>query len=429
MLQRQYVCSERAHFMCPNMSFGILITLEAEYDIEKINLCCRKMSEAHPFLRSVIKYDEDNIRIYYDILDQSMIEINVRDSDKDLHNDLSILTTEWDIMKNGLLKLFVFPAQNGMKILFAAHHLLGDGKCILSLASEFAELYTTGTEPVYAAERLISKLDDLPPKSGLSGISRYIVRSANKKWQKENASVKYHEYLRFSEMFSKQNPVSYELVTVNPQNFQSIKNHCKENSITINDLLMARLYIAADINKIIIAADIRNKLSFYQQGAYGNYATALGIVSKSKCSDEIKKAKEIHNLVTTSINSNRKLMQVLSCYIEMDDGLIDAAAISALGGFDSKAGKFVGQNMFGFLKRESVSITNLGRINNENIKEAIFIPPSSPAARQTIGVLTVNNKMQLCSSYYNKLISSDKVKKILNAMASSQTTEQSKSAL
>ena len=418
MLQRQYICCERAHFMCPNMSFGILITLDAECDIEKIKTCCRKMSEAHPFLRSVMSYDDDNVRVYYNISDHSMIEINVRDSEKNLNDALSVLTTEWDIMKNGLLKLFVFPAENGMKILFAAHHLLGDGKCILSLCVEFADLYTAGIEPVYVAERLISKPDDLPPKSELSGISRYIVRSANKKWRKENTSVKYNDYLSFSEIFSKQNPVSYEHVTVDPETFQSIKNCCKENNITINDLLMARLYIAAKINKIIIAADIRNKLSFYQQGAYGNYATALGIVSKSRCSDEIKKAKEIHNLVSSSINNNRKLMQVLSCYIEMDEGLIDAAAISALGGYDSKAGKFVGQNMFGFLKRESISITNLGIINNENIKEAIFIPPSSPAARQTVGILTLNNKMQLCSSYYNKLTSTDKLKKILNAMAS-----------
>ena len=96
----------------------------------------------------------------------------------------------------------------------------------------------------------------------------------------------------------------------------------------------------------------------------------------------------------------RKLMLILSCYLTMDQTLIDAAAIAALGNFESKAAKFVGSNMFGFSKRDGYSITNLGAIDNPHIKEAVFLPPASPATRKTIGVLTVNGRMQLCSCTY-----------------------------
>ena len=91
-------------------------------------------------------------------------------------------------------------------------------------------------------------------------------------------------------------------------------------------------------------------------------------------------------------------MLVLACYFEMEPTLLDAAAISALGGFESKAGMFVGGAMFGFHQPKSYSITNLGKIENENVKSIMFIPPASPAAKLTLGVVTLNGVMKACSS-------------------------------
>lgn len=91
-------------------------------------------------------------------------------------------------------------------------------------------------------------------------------------------------------------------------------------------------------------------------------------------------------------------MLVLACYFEMSPTLLDAAAISALGGFDSKAGRFVGGGMFGFSQPKSYSITNLGKVSNNNIKSLMFIPPASPAAKMTLGVVTLNGEMRACSS-------------------------------
>ena len=91
-------------------------------------------------------------------------------------------------------------------------------------------------------------------------------------------------------------------------------------------------------------------------------------------------------------------MLVLACYFDMTPTLLDAAAISALGGFDSKAGRFVGGGMFGFSQPKSYSITNLGKVDNNNIKSLMFIPPASPATKLTLGVVTLNGTMRACSS-------------------------------
>ena len=57
---------------------------------------------------------------------------------------------------------------------------------------------------------------------------------------------------------------------------------CKTNGFSMNDLLMAHMYVQTGTEKIIIAADIRNMLSKYKKGALGNYSTAMGIYCKSK---------------------------------------------------------------------------------------------------------------------------------------------------
>lgn len=124
----------------------------------------------------------------------------------------------------------------------------------------------------------------------------------------------------------------------------------------------------------------------------------MGIVCKSKTTDVVEKAKEVHKLVQKHLSKTSALMLVLACYFEMSPTLLDAAAISALGGFESKAGKFVGGGMFGFGHSGSYSITNLGKIENEHIKSIMFIPPASPAEKMTLGVVTLNGTMRGCTS-------------------------------
>ena len=66
--------------------------------------------------------------------------------------------------------------------------------------------------------------------------------------------------------------------------------------------------------------------------------------------------------------------------------------------FQSRAGAFGGGNMFGYKLRNGYSITNLGRIENDAVGEAMFIPKASPAMKKTLGALTVNGQMVLCVS-------------------------------
>lgn len=398
-MERQYLVTERAHFMCPNMHFGILVEIKKEYNKQKVLDTLNIQANAHPFLRSTIRYEDTTNKLYYDIHDTSMTEFTELNSKNELWNIMKSLSKkEWNPFLNGLLKVYSFTDTEKMTILFMAHHLLGDGRCILNIASEFADYYTDKMIPTYVEEHLIQSIDDLPDKSDLSYISKLLIRNANSKWKKEGRPVDYQLYSDFVKKYGELHNIEYKEHMITNDTYQEMVKSCKENNISVNDLLMAHMYNKFGITKMIIAVDIRNKLSCYRQGALGNYATAVSIISKPKTSDIYKKAKEIHQLVKKKVGNNRQLMLVLSCYLYMDPGLLDAAAISALKGFDSNAGTFVGAGMFGMAKPESYSLTNLGKIKNDNMISAMFIPPVSPAAKMTVGVVTVNDTMRICTS-------------------------------
>ncbi len=398
-MKKQYILSERAHFMCPNMHFGMVMKIDKEYDKQSVDETLLRMAEAHPFLKSVIACEDGTDKLYYKITDCSQISVIVRADSSLLWSDYKeISKQDWNVFENGLLKVFIYPKKQGMTLLFVAHHLLVDGRGLLEIAQEFADDYVGKVIPAYIEEALIESMDDLPPKSSLSGISKMLVKQANKQWAKENQKVSYEQYKDFVEEYGKSHPIEYKTYEVEAATVEQMAELCKENGFSMNDLLMAKMYIQTGVEKIIIAADIREHFSHYAKGALGNYSTAMGIVCKSGTTDVVKKAKEVHKAVQKHMKNNRALMLVLGCYFEMSPALLDAAAISALGGFDSKAGRFVGGGMFGLSQPKSYSITNLGKVDNNNIKSLMFIPPASPAAKLTLGVVTLNGEMRACSS-------------------------------
>lgn len=395
----QYLTTERAHFMCPNMHFAILMELEKPYNTEKVTQTLHRMADAHPFLKSLIAYETGTDKLYYKVTQTSQIGMTIKEDLSSLWSDYAKLSEyDWNVFENGLLKVYIYPQAQGMALLFIAHHLLTDGRGLLDLAQEFANDYVGAIAPVYVEEALLESIEDLPKGSRLSGISKLLVKQTNKQWAKENHTVSYEQYRDFVEKYSKKHPVKYETHEVDEATVAQMVQLCKGNGFSMNDLLMAYMYVKTGTEKIIIAADIRNVISKYNKGALGNYSTAMGIHCKSKTTDVVEKAKEVHRLVQKHLKNNRALMLVLACYFEMAPTLLDSAAISALGGFESKAGKFVGGSMFGFGQPKSYSITNLGKVENDNIKSIMFIPPASPAAKLTLGVVTLNGTMKACSS-------------------------------
>ncbi|MCR4690539.1 MAG: hypothetical protein K5739_04270 [Lachnospiraceae bacterium] len=397
MSERKYLYTERAHYMCPNMHFGIVAEIEAEFDAKRIIESIDVLKSAHPLMRSLIAEEKGSSMIYYEEQSELEIPVTIKKADDNWQTDYEAVSSAgWNVQKDALLRVFAYPSESGTRVLFITHHLLCDGRGLLQLVQEFADHYANGALPQPIDEKLMESLDDLPGGSGLGFISKVLIKDANKKWRKEGHKVSYEEYLRFERDHDSKQDIKREIKKIDEEKLDSLLNLCRENGVSLNDYLVAKMMIDEGTDKVVIASDIRNKIKNYKEGALGNYATAFSVVVK-KNFEIMELAKAVDHEVKRILSKPNKEMLVLSCYFYMDPELLDAVAISTLGSFESKAGRFVGSRMFGYEKRAGHCITNLGRVESNVISEAIFIPPASPANSKAWGVLTINRKMRICS--------------------------------
>ena len=398
MADRKYLYTERAHYMCPNMHFGIMAEIGTEFDADGIFRSIDVLRSAHPLMRSLIAEEQGGSGIYYEEHPELEIPVTLREADEDWQTDYdSVSSAGWNVQKEALLKVFAYPSGSGTRVLFITHHLLCDGRGLLQLVKEFADHYSNGAIPRSVDEKLMESLDDLPGGSDLRFISRMLIKDSNAKWRKEGHKVSYDEYLKFERDHDSKQVIKREIKNVDGEELDALLGLCRENGVSLNDYLIARMMTDEGTDKVVIASDIRNKIRNYKNGALGNYATAFGVVVKKRSPEIMELARSVDHEVRSIMSKPDREMLVLSCYFNMDPELLDAVAISTLGSFDSKAGRFVGSRMFGFEKRDGHCITNLGRAESSVIREGVFIPPASPANRKAWGVLTINDKMRICS--------------------------------
>ena len=401
----QYLFTERAHLMCPHMCFGIAAAVSRPYDENRVKGTIDRLAAAHPFLTSLLGYEEKRNAYFYNVTGQSKVELFVKntvisgiDAPEIPETYQEFSGRDWDLFREGMLKIAVWPMESGTCFLLVFHHLLADGRGALMLTEELADSYVSDLEPEASAERLITSADDFPENSDLPAVSRLLVRRANAAWAKEHHLVSSEEYHRFADEFLKNDPVTYSFVQYRQEELDAVRQACHENRVSVNDWLLAKMMKEEEARKIIMACDLRSRLPFYRKGALGNYSTAFSVALKKKPDELWALAKAVHTKVRQIMDRPSDLYLVLQCYAALDPGLLDAALISCRGNYPSKAGRFIGGMFFGFKKPVGHSVTNLGRIESGSIKAAFFIPPASPAMKKTQGVLTVNGIMTVCTA-------------------------------
>ena len=399
----QRIYTERAHLMCPAMFFGIVIAIDSIFDKDRVLSAADDLSKAHPFLQSVLGHDD--VGYYYNITNISKIQIIFRDDAVSgiddpilLREYNSVTKNEWDLRTDGMLKILTFHYGDKTIFLFVFHHLLADGRGALGLAEEFAKCYKFGAVPDHVEEMLISSKKDMPANSTLPFVSKLLVKRANKQWKRENHTLTYEEYLELANKYYGSDKIARNIKLESTDAYKEMVEACHQHNVSINDYLMAQMYIKDKTDKIIIAYDLRKRLSCYKQGALGNYSTAFSVEYKNKTSDVWKAARDVHDIIKKKADDPKSLYLVLQCYADLEGELLDASFAAARCGYESKAAGFIGTMFFGFAESKGYSITNLGKFDSRNIEEAVFIPPASPAIKKTLGVLTVNGKMYISSA-------------------------------
>lgn len=386
--------------------------MKQTFDENRLQKSVKQLSVIHPFLSCFIK--EESGHLWYELTKEAQVKITICSGESDYLSDYQkALSYHWNIYEEGLLKVFVYPKREGFELMLVIHHLLCDGRASMQLLEDLVQIYSGYELSEIREPQLISSIKDLPNGSDLTGIPLWYVKHLNEQWRKEQKCVSYQEYQTFLSSYTLKHPIGLACSTVNEEKLKNIVMKCRKNNVTVNSLILSALHLVTGQVKFCIGVDVRKKLSCYREKALGNYASGITVrCPKGKSKNCYAIAARLGKHINISLHSNAKEMIILACYLHMDESLIDAMVIASKDYFPSKVAKQAG-NMLGYGKQKGFGVTNLGKYQIEGVEDVVFLPPMSPANEQTIGIVTVNGKMNLCDAYDETIKSKEEIQTML----------------
>ena len=139
--------------------------------------------------------DEDAV---YSYSSEVSVPITFGENYQSMMDDYEKVTKAgWDLRKDCMLRLITYAHGDNTFVVFVAHHLLCDGKALLDLALQFADIYVNGSEAGKYEDRIIESSDEFMKRLKLPFMVRCIIDSANKKWRAKGDKVTYDRYRQF----------------------------------------------------------------------------------------------------------------------------------------------------------------------------------------------------------------------------------------
>ena len=299
------------------------------------------------------------------------------------------------------LRCFVLHANNDtMKICFFLHHLGGDGKSLIYFIETFLR-YLNGEKSEYQKIILLDR-KTLPKNAKLPLWAKWLVKSYNKKWQKERRVFDFNDMSKAYEKFWETHSTVVRNETTEGRELHEKLKACKNGGTGFTSYT-----IAAMIQRTHQVQDIGLAVDGRLDGnrTMSNQATGISV----KCRYDRKKSL-VENAAAINKMMKKKLKNISFKYFilrfmsEFDPTLVDAVNLEFAGCFHSditaKLAKLLGYGH----NTKDISITNLTRIDipteygKYRLVDLIFVPPVVSYGKNIIGMVTVGDRLN--TSYH-----------------------------
>jgi NRPS condensation-like uncharacterized protein len=417
------ILNERLYLSSPSINVCFRIIIEGIFDKNKIENSLEMVFIRHPLLNSRVEIDNDNnawlvqkngsIGVEYYMSTEMDWQAWYKKTDN----------TAFDFLHGSLVKFCVITGRN-TEIILLGHHIIGDGIGYLNLVKDILLAMDNGLDttpqipPFKPADRFFKKtalLDD--------GVHSY-ANGLNEEWMQNRVRFSEKDYLTFFGYYRNKYVPNLYKASIEGDSLKKIQKKSKSNSLTVNEIIASAFSLAVmeTLNKseirLGVAANIRNELVSEPNNCMGNFVT--GISAKAyydPSGDFISNAK----IITTAINEQLKYIKDRHLFIhflnEFDKDLIESVMFVAYGNFEHNVSKKLAELIGEQSENKGLGISNLGRhdfTNYESIKivDIQFIGPAFPANLLTVGIITINGKLNLCLRYNEMEIKIDTVKTI-----------------
>jgi len=417
------ILNERLYLRSPSINVCFRAIVEGIFDKNKIKKALENTSIRHPLLNSLVEIDNENNA--WLIQKNGYIGIEYYNSNEMDWQSWYKKTDNiaFDFLEGSLIKFCVIIGNN-TEIIVLGHHILGDGIGYLNLIKDLLlaldnKLDTTPQIPPYEPNDKYFKetvLLDL-------GVHSF-ANSLNEEWRKSRVRFSEKEfYTFFKDYRNKYNPNLY-MASIEEDRLNKVLEKGKLNGFTVNEIIASAFSLAAmEILKkneirLGVAANIRNELVSEPNNCMGNFVT--GISTKTyydPSKDFISNARTTTAVIRDQLQNIKNRHLVVHFLNEFDKDLIESVMFAAYGNFEHNVSKKLAELIGEQSENKGLGISNLGRHDFTNYKkikivDIQFIGPAFPANLLTVGLITINGKLNICIRYNEGEIKIDTVKTI-----------------
>lgn len=395
--------TERVDLFDVNMMITMQVTVIGKTTDTELNEAFRDTVTSFEILNSKVVIDNKG-NSFYDNCNEQMNSIIFRDF------ELAELIQEQErirfrIEDGEFLRCFVSITYNDeMKMCFLMHHLGGDGKSLCYFIEAFLKRLN-GEKYEYKKAILLNK-KTLPDDSKLPFWASYLVKSYNRKWQKERRIFGFGDMLEAYEKFWQTHHTTIRNEVIECAKLHKKLDECKANHIGFTSYAIAEMI--RDISReqnIGLAVDGRMD----GNRTMSNQATGISVRYKyNKHRTLVWNAAVIDKLMKKKLLNNNYRYFVLRFMSEFDPTLVDAINLEFAGYFHSKTSAKLakllgyGHNIY------DISISNLTRLDistdygKYKLVDLIFVPPVVSYGKNIIGMVTVGDHLNVTYHSYHK---------------------------
>ena len=414
------ILNERLYLRSPSINVCFRVIIEGIFDKNKMEEALSKVIMRHPFLKCSVNIDNGNNAWLVENanpINLDYFESNEMDWQTWYQENDNI---PFDLINGNLVKFCVICGKN-TEVIILGHHVISDGIGYLNLLNDI----------LLALDDRLEMTPQMPPFETefkktvkLSFLEKIYAKGLNKKWKKSRKQFSENDYIGFFEQYRKKCIPKFYMASIENEDLNKLLEHGKSNGLSVNEIIASALSLAfmeiMNRNEISlgVAANIRNELVPKPNDCMGNFVTGISAnINFDQQNDFISNARIITSKIKEQLENVKNRHMVVHFLNEFDKDLVESIMFAAYGDFDHPVSKKLAELIGEKSENKGLGISNLGRYGhnvyeNFNVMDLQFIGPSFPANAITIGIITVNKKMNICVRFNEGEMKIETVKKI-----------------
>jgi NRPS condensation-like uncharacterized protein len=408
-----------------NINVCFRMVIEGKFDKEGYQVAINNVCKRHPLLNYTIEKDKDNNTWF--VPDTGSVGIEYYNSNEmpnwqDWYKKID--NVPFDFKHGPLVKVCIIFDNSQTEIIMLGHHVIGDGIAYLNLSKDILS----------ALDNKIDMIPQIPPmksrlkkKANLGFLSSLYARKLNKEWRKNHVVFSENDYTAFFEQYRKKYIPQMYMESINETDLNKIIQKCKNYGLTVNELITAAFAIAmVELSghysgkeiRLGVAANIRNELVEEPNNCMGNFVSGI-VANINYVSEEtfIQNAQDIALILQKQLNVPKNRYLALNFFNKIDKDLLEAAMFATYGNYPIPVAKKLGAIIGERTENKGIGISNLGKhgfskFSNLKVLDIQFIGPAFPANLLSVGIITVNNKLNINLRYNETEIKTNSIKAI-----------------